>query len=174
EGFSPECAVVTHGGGKKLEENLMVRPTSETVIGYMYSKWIQSYRDLPILINQWANVFRWELRPRAFLRTTEFLWQEGHTAHATAKEAEEETLRMLEVYRSFSEDYMAIPVIPGPKSEAEKFPGAVQTYAIEGMMKDGKALQMGTSHNLGQNFSKAFNIDFQTKDGSRDFVYQTS
>ena len=174
EGFSPECAVVTHGGGKKLEENLMVRPTSETVIGYMYSKWIQSYRDLPILINQWANVFRWELRPRAFLRTTEFLWQEGHTAHATAKEAEEETLRMLEVYRSFSEDYMAIPVIPGPKSEAEKFPGAVQTYAIEGMMKDGKALQMGTSHNLGQNFSKAFNIDFQSKDGSREFVYQTS
>lgn len=174
EGFSPECAVVTHGGGKKLEENLMVRPTSETVIGYMYAKWIQSYRDLPILINQWANVFRWELRPRAFLRTTEFLWQEGHTAHATAKEAEEETLRMLEVYRSFSEDYMAIPVIPGPKSEAEKFPGAVQTYAIEGMMKDGKALQMGTSHNLGQNFSKAFNIDFQTKDGSREFVYQTS
>ena len=174
EGFSPECAVVTHGGGKKLEENLMVRPTSETIIGDMYAKWIQSYRDLPILINQWANVFRWELRPRAFLRTTEFLWQEGHTAHATADEAEEETLRMLEVYRIFSEDYMAIPVIPGPKSEAEKFPGALHTYAIEGMMKDGKALQMGTSHNLAQNFSKAFNINFQTKEGGREFVYQTS
>jgi prolyl-tRNA synthetase len=174
EGFAPECAVVTHGGGKKLEENLMVRPTSETVICSMYSKWIQSYRDLPILINQWANVFRWELRPRLFLRTTEFLWQEGHTAHATAEEAEEETLRMLEVYRTFSEDYMAIPVVPGPKSEAEKFPGAVHTYSIEGLMKDGKALQMGTSHNLGQNFSKAFNIDFQTKDGTREFVYQTS
>ncbi len=174
EGFAPECAVVTHGGGKKLEENLLVRPTSETIICSMYAKWIQSYRDLPILINQWANVFRWELRPRLFLRTTEFFWQEGHTAHATYDEAEEETLRMLNVYRTFSEEYMAIPVIPGPKSEAEKFPGAVTTYSIEGMMKDGKALQMGTSHNLGQNFSKAFNIDFQTKDGSREFVFQTS
>ncbi|MEE2708360.1 MAG: proline--tRNA ligase [Gemmatimonadota bacterium] len=174
EGFAPECAVVTHGGGKKLEENLLVRPTSETIICSMYAKWIQSYRDLPILINQWANVFRWEMRPRLFLRTTEFFWQEGHTAHATYEEAEEETLRMLDVYRAFSEDYMAIPVIPGPKSEADKFPGAVTTYSIEGMMKDGKALQMGTSHNLGQNFSKAFNIDFQTKDGSREFVFQTS
>ncbi len=174
EGFSPECAVVTHGGGKKLEENLMVRPTSETIIADMYAKWIQSYRDLPLLINQWANVFRWELRPRAFLRTTEFLWQEGHTAHATAEEAEEETLRILDIYRTFAEDYMAIPVLYGPKTDAEKFPGALQTYAIEGMMKDGKALQMGTSHNLGQNFSRAFNIDFQTRDGSREYVYQTS
>lgn len=174
EGFSPECAVVTHGGGKKLEENLMVRPTSETIIADMYAKWIQSYRDLPLLINQWANVFRWELRPRAFLRTTEFLWQEGHTAHATAEEAEEETLRILDIYRTFAEDYMAIPVLYGPKTDAEKFPGALQTYAIEGMMKDGKALQMGTSHNLGQNFSRAFNIDFQTRNGSREYVYQTS
>ena len=174
EGFSPECAVVTHGGGKKLEENLMVRPTSETIIADMYARWIQSYRDLPLLINQWANVFRWELRPRAFLRTTEFLWQEGHTAHATAEEAEEETLRILDIYRAFAEDYMAIPVLYGPKTDAEKFPGALQTYAIEGMMKDGKALQMGTSHNLGQNFSRAFNIDFQTRDGSREYVYQTS
>lgn len=174
EGFSPECAVVTHGGGKKLEENLMVRPTSETIIADMYARWIQSYRDLPLLINQWANVFRWELRPRAFLRTTEFLWQEGHTAHATAEEAEEETLRILDIYRTFAEDYMAIPVLYGPKTDAEKFPGALQTYAIEGMMKDGKALQMGTSHNLGQNFSRAFNIDFQTRDGSREHVYQTS
>ena len=174
EGFSPECAVVTHGGGKKLEENLMVRPTSETVIADMYAKWIQSYRDLPLLINQWANVFRWELRPRAFLRTTEFLWQEGHTAHATAEEAQEETLRILDIYRTFAEDFMAIPVLYGPKTDAEKFPGALQTYAIEGLMKDGKALQMGTSHNLGQNFSRAFNIDFQTRDGSREYVYQTS
>lgn len=174
EGFSPECAVVTHGGGKKLEENLMVRPTSETIIADMYARWIQSYRDLPLLINQWANVFRWELRPRAFLRTTEFLWQEGHTAHATAAEAEEETLRILDIYRTFAEDYMAIPVLYGPKTDAEKFPGALQTYAIEGMMKDGKALQMGTSHDLGQNFSRAFNIDFQTRDGSREYVYQTS
>lgn len=174
EGFSPECAVVTHGGGKKLEESLMVRPTSETIIADMYARWIQSYRDLPLLINQWANVFRWELRPRAFLRTTEFLWQEGHTAHATAAEAEEETLRILDIYRTFAEDYMAIPVLFGPKTDAEKFPGALQTYAIEGMMKDGKALQMGTSHDLGQNFSRAFNIDFQTRDGSREHVYQTS
>ena len=140
----------------------------------MYARWIQSYRDLPLLINQWANVFRWELRPRAFLRTTEFLWQEGHTAHATAAEAEEETLRILDIYRTFAEDYMAIPVLFGPKTDAEKFPGALQTYAIEGMMKDGKALQMGTSHDLGQNFSRAFNIDFQTRDGSREHVYQTS
>lgn len=174
EGFSPECAVVTHGGGKKLEESLMVRPTSETVIADMYAKWIQSYRDLPLLINQWANVFRWELRPRAFLRTTEFLWQEGHTAHATAKEAQDETLSILDIYRTFAEDFMAIPVLYGPKTDAEKFPGALQTYAIEGMMKDGKALQMGTSHNLGQNFSRAFNIDFQARDGSREYVYQTS
>lgn len=174
EGFSPECAVVTHGGGKKLEENLMVRPTSETVICAMYAKWIQSYRDLPVLINQWANVVRWELRPRLFLRTTEFLWQEGHTAHATDAEAEEETLKMLEVYRVFAEEYMAIPVIPGPKTESEKFPGALRTYTIEGMMGDGKALQMGTSHHLGQNFSRAFNIDFQTAEGTREFVWQTS
>tara|TARA_B100000029_G_scaffold516620_1_gene631872 strand:+ start:101093 stop:102520 length:1428 start_codon:yes stop_codon:yes gene_type:complete len=174
EGFSPECAVVTHGGGKKLEENLLVRPTSETIIADMYAKWIQSYRDLPLLINQWANVFRWELRPRAFLRTTEFLWQEGHTAHATEDEAQEETLRILDIYRKFAEEFMAIPVLYGPKTEAEKFPGALQTYTIEGMMKDGKALQMGTSHNLGQNFSRAFNIDFQNQNGSRDYVYQTS
>ncbi|MCH2293118.1 MAG: proline--tRNA ligase, partial [SAR324 cluster bacterium] len=153
EGFSPECAVVTHGGGKELEEPLMIRPTSETVIGHMYSQWIQSYRDLPVLINQWCNVLRWEMRTRLFLRTSEFLWQEGHTAHETEEEAQEETMRMLEIYRRFQEEDLAIPVIPGLKTESEKFPGAIATYCIEAMMQDGKALQAGTSHNLGQNFA---------------------
>ena len=174
EGFAPECAVVTHGGGKKLEENLYIRPTSETIIWDMYRKWIMSYRDLPLLINQWANVVRWELRTRLFLRTTEFLWQEGHTAHATAEEAEEETRRMLEVYATFAEEFMALPVRRGVKSEAEKFAGAVRTYCIEALMQDGKALQAGTSHNLGQNFAKAFDVTFQNKEGGRDHVWATS
>src|SRR5213593_3920868 len=154
EGFAPEVAVVTHAGGEKLEEPLIVRPTSETIIWHSYRNWIQSYRDLPLLINQWANVVRWELRTRLFLRTTEFLWQEGHTAHATEAEAEEETARMLEVYATFAEKFLAIPVLRGPKTAGERFPGAVDTYAIEAMMGDGKALQAGTSHNLGQNFAK--------------------
>ncbi|HDQ34821.1 MAG TPA: proline--tRNA ligase, partial [Chloroflexi bacterium] len=158
EGFSPELAVVTHGGGKELEEPLVVRPTSETIIGHMYAKWIQSYRDLPVLINQWANVVRWELRTRLFLRTTEFLWQEGHTAHATREEAIAETLQMLDVYTDFAVNEGAIPVIPGRKSESERFAGAIDSYTIEAMMKDGKALQSGTSHFLGQNFAKAFDI----------------
>ena len=174
EGFSPECAVVTHGGGVKLEENLYVRPTSETIIWSMYKKWIMSYRDLPILINQWANVVRWEMRTRLFLRTTEFLWQEGHTAHATYEEAEEETLKILEVYRCFAEDYLAIPVLIGKKSESEKFAGAKHTYCIEAMMQDKKALQSGTSHNLGQNFAKAFDVKFQDKDGALNHVWATS
>jgi len=174
EGFSPECAVVTHGGGAQLEEKLYIRPTSETIIWSMYKKWIMSYRDLPILINQWANVVRWEMRTRLFLRTTEFLWQEGHTAHATYDEAEEETLKILEVYRKFAEDYMAIPVLIGKKSEAEKFAGAKHTYCIEAMMQDKKALQSGTSHNLGQNFAKAFDVKFQDKDGSLNHVWATS
>ena len=174
EGFAPECAVVTQGGGEILEEPLYIRPTSETIIWSMYKKWIMSYRDLPILLNQWANVVRWEMRTRLFLRTTEFLWQEGHTAHATAEEAEEETLKILEVYRSFAEDYMAMPVITGKKSEAEKFAGAKHTYSIEAMMQDGKALQSGTSHNLGQNFAKAFDVTFQDKDGAVKHVYATS
>ena len=173
-GFSPECAVVTHGGGAKLEENLYVRPTSETMIWSMYKKWIMSYRDLPILINQWANVVRWEMRTRLFLRTTEFLWQEGHTAHATYDEAEEETLKILEIYRKFAEEYMAMPVLIGKKSEAEKFAGAKHTYTIEAMMQDKKALQSGTSHNLGQNFAKAFDVKFQDKDGSLNHVWATS
>ena len=156
EGFSPELAVVTHGGGQKLEEPLVVRPTSETVIGYMYAKWIKSYRDLPVLINQWANVVRWEMRTRLFLRTMEFFWQEGHTAHATAEEGEEETLRILDVYTDFAVNEAAVPVIPGRKSDTEKFAGAVRSYTIEAMMGDTKALQSGTSHNLGQNFAKAF------------------
>src|SRR5512140_1147656 len=160
EGFSPELAVVTHGGGSKLEEPLVVRPTSETIIGYMYSKWVKSYRDLPILINQWANVVRWEMRTRLFLRTLEFFWQEGHTAHATAKEAIEETLRILEIYTRFAVDDGAVPVIPGRKSDTEKFAGAVNSYTIEAMMGDTKALQSGTSHFLGQNFAKAFEISF--------------
>ncbi len=174
EGFAPEVAVVTHAGGKQLEEPLVVRPTSETIIGHMYAKWIQSHRDLPVLINQWANVVRWEMRPRLFLRTTEFLWQEGHTAHATAEEAEAETLQMLEVYARLAEDYLAIPVRKGIKSRMETFPGALRTYCIEGLMQDGKALQMGTSHNLGQNFAKAFDIQFQDTDGQRKHVFTTS
>ena len=174
EGFSPELAIVTVGGGKKLEEPLVVRPTSETVIGHMYAKWIQSYRDLPVLINQWANVVRWEMRTRLFLRTTEFLWQEGHTAHATAEEAQEETLRMLDVYTEFAVEDAAIPVIPGRKSESEKFAGAVTSYTIEAMMGDGKALQAGTSHFLGQNFARAFDIQFLDENNERQHVWTTS
>lgn len=174
EGFAPECAVVTHGGGKKLEEPLVVRPTSETIVYAMYAKWIRSYRDLPILINQWANVVRWEMRTRLFLRTTEFLWQEGHTAHATDIEAEEETLRMLEVYRAFAEESMAIPVYTGRKSDSEKFAGAVRTYCIEALMQDRKALQAGTSHNLGQKFAKAFDVKYQTREGGWSHVWSTS
>lgn len=174
EGFSPECAVVTIGGGQKLEEPLYIRPTSETIIWSMYKKWIMSYRDLPILINQWANVLRWELRTRLFLRTSEFLWQEGHTAHATYEEAEEETRRILNIYKNFVEEYLAIPVITGRKSESEKFAGALHTYSIEAMMQDRKALQAGTSHNLGQNFAKAFDVKYQDKDGKLQYVWATS
>jgi prolyl-tRNA synthetase len=174
EGFAPECAVVTHGGGEKLEEPLVIRPTSETIIGHMYSDWIHSWRDLPVLINQWANVVRWEKRTRLFLRTTEFLWQEGHTAHETAEEAQEETERMLECYRQFAEDFLAVPVLTGVKTESEKFAGAVSTCCIEGMMQDGKALQMGTSHNLGQNFAKAFDIKFEGRDQKLENVWTTS
>ena len=174
EGFSPECAVVTHGGGKELEEPLMIRPTSETVIGHMYSQWIQSYRDLPVLINQWCNVLRWEMRTRLFLRTSEFLWQEGHTAHETEEEAQEETMRMLEIYRRFQEEDLAIPVIPGLKTESEKFPGAIATYCIEAMMQDGKALQAGTSHNLGQNFARAFDITFLDRKNEQSHAWTTS
>ena len=174
EGFSPELAVVTHAGGKELEEPYVIRPTSETIIWDTYRKWIQSYRDLPILVNQWANVMRWEMRTRMFLRTTEFLWQEGHTAHATAEEAQEETLRMLEVYRVFAEEYMALPVLTGIKTEREKFAGAVRTYCIEALMRDGKALQAGTSHNLGQNFAKAFDVKYLSDQGQQEFVWATS
>ncbi len=174
EGFSPELAVVTHAGGKKLEENYVIRPTSETIIWDTYKKWIQSHRDLPILVNQWANVVRWEMRTRLFLRTTEFLWQEGHTAHATADEAQEETLRMLEVYRCFSEDYMAVPVLTGVKTDREKFAGAVRTYCIEALMGDKKALQAGTSHNLGQNFAKAFDVTYLSSEDKREHVWATS
>jgi prolyl-tRNA synthetase len=174
EGFAPECAVVTHAGGKKLEEPLVVRPTSETIMHAMFAKWIMSYRDLPLLLNQWANVVRWEMRTRLFLRTTEFLWQEGHTCHASEEEAQEETLRMLEVYRAFAQETLAIPVIHGLKTDSEKFAGAVRTYAIEGMMQDRKALQAGTSHNLGQNFAKAFEIQYQDRDGKMQHVWQTS
>ena len=174
EGFSPELAVVTIGGGETLEEPLVVRPTSEAVIWQTYGKWIQSYRDLPLLYNQWCNVVRWEMRTRLFLRTSEFLWQEGHTAHATADEAVEETLRMLEVYREVAEDVLAIPVLPGRKSDSEKFAGAVTTYTIEGMMRDKKALQCGTSHFLGQNFSKAYDVSFLNAEGVQDFPWGTS
>ncbi len=174
EGFAPECAVVTHGGGKKLEENLYIRPTSETIIWSMYSKWINSYRDLPLLINQWANVLRWEMRTRLFLRTTEFLWQEGHTAHAEAGEAEEEAVRMIDIYREFCEKYLALPVLKGKKTDKEKFAGAVHTYTIEAMMQDRKALQAGTSHNLGQNFARAFNVTFLDRNGERKLVWATS
>ncbi len=165
EGFAPETAVVTYGGGKELEEPLVIRPTSETIIYSMFAKWVQSYRDLPLLINQWANVVRWEMRTRLFLRTLEFLWQEGHTAHATHDEAEEEARRMLGVYRDFMEGYMAMPVITGQKTESEKFAGALRTYSCEAMMQDNKALQAGTSHNLGQNFAKAFDLKFQAERG---------
>jgi prolyl-tRNA synthetase len=174
EGFSPELAVVTYAGGEKLEEPLVIRPTSETIIWSMYKKWIQSYRDLPLLINQWCNVLRWEKRTRLFLRTAEFLWQEGHTAHATAAEAEEETLRMLGVYKKFAEEYLAIPVLAGVKTDSEKFAGAVRTYCIEAMMQDRKSLQAGTSHNLGQNFARAFDVTFQTKDKTVDHVWASS
>ncbi len=174
EGFSPELAVVTVAGGEELEEPYVVRPTSETVIGHFFSQWIQSWRDLPLLINQWANVMRWELRTRMFLRTSEFLWQEGHTAHATHDEALEEVLRMLDVYADFAEQWMAMPVIKGRKTDSEKFAGAVASYCIEAMMQDGKALQAGTSHDLGQNFGRAFNVQFQDKDGQLDWVWQTS
>ncbi len=174
EGFAPELAVVTHGGGEELEEPLVIRPTSETIIWSMYKKWIQSYRDLPLLINQWANVMRWEKRTRLFLRTTEFLWQEGHTAHATAEEAREESLLILDVYRRFAEEFMALPVLTGVKSESEKFAGAVNTYAIEAMMQDRRALQAGTSHFLGQNFAKAFEVTFQSKEGKEEYVWASS
>ena len=187
EGFAKECAVVTHTRLKsddqkgvivdpesKLEEEIIVRPTSETVIWSMYKKWIQSHRDLPVLINQWANVVRWEMRTRLFLRTSEFLWQEGHTAHSTPEEAEQETLDILELYRQLAEDYLAIPVFTGLKTDSEKFAGAERTYCIEAMMGDKRALQAGTSHNLGQNFAKAFDVTFQTKDNKEEFVWATS
>ena len=174
EGFAPETAVVTHGGGKKLEEPLIVRPTSETIIYSMFAKWVQSYRDLPLLMNQWANVVRWEMRTRLFLRTLEFLWQEGHTAHATHDEAEEEARRMLGVYRDFMEGWMAMPVITGQKTDSERFAGALRTYACEAMMQDNKALQAGTSHNLGQNFAKVFELTFQSESGSQEFAWNTS
>jgi prolyl-tRNA synthetase len=188
EGFAKECAVVTHyrlkndPNGKgiivdpdaKLEEELIVRPTSETIIWSTYKNWIQSYRDLPLLINQWANVVRWEMRTRLFLRTAEFLWQEGHTAHATKEEAKEEAIRMLNVYSDFAENYMALPVIKGVKTESEKFAGAIDTYTIEALMQDGKALQGGTSHFLGQNFAKAFDVQFTNKEGKLDYVWATS
>ncbi len=174
EGFSPELAVVTHGGGQKLEEPLVVRPTSETIIGYMYSKWIKSYRDLPVLINQWGNVVRWEMRTRLFLRTLEFYWQEGHTAHATAEEAREETHRMLGVYADFAINEAAVPVIQGIKSDSEKFAGAVQSTTIEAMMGDRRALQSGTSHFLGQNFAKAFDIQFLDWNNQLEYAWTTS
>jgi len=174
EGFAPETAVVTHAGGKELEEPLVIRPTSETIIYAMYAKWIQSYRDLPLLINQWANVVRWEMRTRLFLRTTEFLWQEGHTAHATEAEAEEEARRMLGVYRTFMEEWMAMPVVTGRKTDSERFAGALRTYSCEALMQDNKALQAGTSHNLGQNFARAFEVTFQTAAGGLDHVWNTS
>ncbi|HET8964556.1 MAG TPA: proline--tRNA ligase, partial [Chitinophagales bacterium] len=189
EGFAKECAVVTHyrlkadpsKKGKlivdpdsKLEEELIIRPTSETIIWNCYKNWIQSYRDLPILINQWANVMRWEMRTRLFLRTSEFHWQEGHTAHATADEAVEETVKMLNVYADFMENFMAIPVIKGVKTEKERFAGAIDTYCVEALMQDGKALQMGTSHFLGQNFAKAFDVKFLNKEGKQEFAWATS
>jgi prolyl-tRNA synthetase len=174
EGFSPELAVVTIGGGKPLEEPLVVRPTSETIIGWAFQKWIQSYRDLPLLINQWANVVRWELRTRLFLRTMEFLWQEGHTAHATHEDALAETMRMLGVYTDFAVNDAAIPVIPGRKSNQERFAGAVASYSIEAMMRDGKALQAGTSHDLGQNFAKAFEIQFTDENNDLQYCWTTS
>src|SRR5579883_960997 len=188
EGFAKECAVVTHyrlksdpnGGGvivdpdAALEEELIVRPTSETIIWNTYKNWIQSYRDLPLLINQWCNVVRWEMRTRLFLRTAEFLWQEGHTAHATAAEAEAETLQMVRVYQKFAEEFMAMPVLVGPKTDGQKFPGAIYTLCIEAMMQDGKALQAGTSHFLGQNFAKAFDVTFKDKENKEEFAWATS
>lgn len=174
EGFAPEVATVTHAGGAELTEKLVIRPTSETIICDMYAKWIQSYRDLPVLINQWANVVRWEKTTRPFLRTSEFLWQEGHTVHATQEEAEEETLKMLSVYKEFAENVLAMPVLTGRKSEKEKFAGAVATYSMEAMMLDGKSLQAGTTHFLGQNFANAFGIKFLDKDGTHKMPYQTS
>jgi prolyl-tRNA synthetase len=174
EGFAPQVAYVTHGGGEELEEKLVVRPTSEAIFGTMYAKWIQSWRDLPILLNQWANVVRWEKVTRPFLRTTEFLWQEGHTAHETFEEAEAETRMILDLYASVSEDVLAMPVVKGIKSESEKFAGALRTYSIEALMGDGRALQAGTSHNLGQNFAKAFDITFQARDKSVQHVWGTS
>ncbi len=174
KGFAPEVAWVTQGGNNKLEERLAIRPTSEAIICYMYSKWIRSWRDLPVKINQWANILRWEMVTRLFLRTTEFLWQEGHTAHATEEEAEEEARRMLEVYRDFMQNVLAMPVIVGRKSESEKFAGAQRTYTLEALMSDGKALQTGTSHNLGQHFSKAFDIKFLDRDGKEKYVWQSS
>src|SRR5947209_11121065 len=186
-GFAKECAVVTHyrlkavpGQGiqvdpeARLEEELIIRPTSETIIWHTYRNWIQSYRDLPLLLNQWVNVVRWEMRTRLFLRTAEFLWQEGHTAHATEAEAREEAGRMLEVYRTFAEEFMAVPVLTGRKSEGQKFPGAVYTLCIEAMMQDGKALQAGTSHFLGQNFARAFDVTFQNEKGQREHAWATS
>src|SRR5210317_831618 len=174
EGFSPELAMVTHAGGKELEEPLVVRPTSETIINHMFAKWIKSHRDLPMLINQWANVVRWEMRTRLFLRTSEFLWQEGHTAHATESEATEEALRMLDIYEEFTQNVAAVKVVKGIKSEIEKFAGAKVTYSIEAMMLDKKALQAGTSHELGQNFSKAFEIQFSDENNELQHPYQTS
>jgi len=174
KGFSPEVAWVTEAGKEKLEERLAIRPTSEAIICSMYAKWIDSWRDLPVLINQWANVVRWEKVTRLFLRTTEFLWQEGHTAHRTEEEAEEEALKMLGVYKDFIENDLAIPVLTGEKTEREKFAGALRTYSLEALMTDGKALQVGTSHNLGQRFAKVFNITFQDMDGRRKYVWQTS
>ena len=175
EGFSPELAVVTHGGGKELEEPVVVRPTSETIINVFFAKWVQSHRDLPLLVNQWANVVRWELRPRVFLRTTEFLWQEGHTAHASQDDARAYALRILaDVYEDFAVDVLGIPVVVGRKTDRERFAGADATYTIEGMMGDGKALQMGTSHELGQNFARAFDITFQAESGQREHAWQTS
>ncbi|HEX9165773.1 MAG TPA: proline--tRNA ligase [Gemmatimonadales bacterium] len=174
EGFAPETAVVTHGGGKLLEEPLVVRPTSETIIYAMFAKWIQSYRDLPVLMNQWANVVRWEMRTRLFLRTTEFLWQEGHTAHATEAEAETETLLIMGIYRRFMEEWMAMPVLTGRKSDSERFAGALRTYACEALMQDNRALQAGTSHNLGQNFAKAFDVLYQSAEGGMEYVWSTS
>lgn len=174
EGFSPEVAWVTQGGKEELEERLAVRPTSEAIIGSMYSRWIKSWRDLPVMINQWANIVRWEKVTRPFLRTTEFLWQEGHTAHENFEEAQEETMKILYMYKDFVESELAIPIIYGKKSDKEKFAGALSTYSIEALMSDGKALQMGTSHNLGQNFSKVFNIRFEDRNQKLQYVYQTS
>lgn len=174
EGFAPELAIVTHAGGKELEEPLVVRPTSETMIHYMFARWIKSWRDLPLKINQWANVVRWELRPRAFLRTTEFFWQEGHTAHETVEQAREEVLLMLGEYVDLAQTYLAIPVITGQKTESERFPGAIETHTFEALMQDGKALQMGTSHLLSQSFAHAFEMQFQNREGQLAYPYLTS